>query len=269
MRTSGSVQFRHARSSSGPKGRVWPFALVRYGILKIFYKIIALLLSVDADLHDAVLSSLKAKSQARILIVGKNVGLLARSIALHCPEALIAVYSPWPRFFITLLLRLLRNHPTNLVVLRACPGRTGDVREAAFDHVVSAFAFDTRTPEEKAHLSKDILCSLVDGGWLHIVDYDAPLQSKEMALLSMLSYLYGSEAVGGHVDGKWIDCLNSVGFSQIRRQQSVSISGARIAVVTARKRKWQSGNSSAGRVAKQHIRVFNNRRLVDGCKKRS
>ena len=236
MKTSGAVHI-----PSGGRRANWqmvfaPLEVGRYAVLKTFYEAISLLMSRDEIWQDPLCSSLKTKPHSRILVVGKNPVFLARSIARRHPEAAIVVATS---SFVTvrrIALRLLRNSPSNLTLMRAFAGVNPSGRGRVFDHIVAIFAFGQRPLEGKRKLSGELIGALSDDGWLHVAEYDSPIQSSEKTLLSMAGYLYGSEATASHIDGRWTECLSSAGFFRIRRRESISFSGARIAILTARKK---------------------------------
>ena len=236
MKTSGAVQAPSGRKRAGWKISFAPLEFGRYAVLKSFYELISFLMSLDYIWHDPLCSSFKAKPRSRILVVGKNPVFAARFIARRHPEAAIVVATSG---FVTvkrIALRLLRNTPSNLTLMRTFPDGLRSVRRSGFDHVVAVFAFGQRRTEQKRELSGELIHVLSDGGWLHVAEYDRPLQPGDKKLLSLVNYLYGSEATASHLDGRWTECLNSAGFSRIRTRLSISLSGARIAILTARKR---------------------------------
>ena len=144
---------------------------------------------------------------------------------------------------------IVRNHPNtqiNLVDIDPLPGapKIGSIafehnrltcNPGQFDKVICSMVLHPFSPALKILLLNELRRVLRNGGEIYLVDFDAPIEPLQGTILRGLSYKFGYQSLGQHIDGTWTVTVKKAGFRHIKLLQTVPEWHSRVTVMRARR----------------------------------
>jgi len=208
---------------------------LRFRALKLVYDVLSVFMQRDKSWQQPLFASLDPKPGTRILTFGPGSASIAIALALQFPGVSVIGADPNPKSVTKAQQRTPRRRIPNVSIVEGPLQRRLPFGAGTFDQVISLLSFHDLPPDGKIGLAKEALRVLRKGGALLVADYDKPAASGEATVLRLANYISGPAATESHIDGRWIQFIARVGFTDVQRRSSQSIRIGRISVIRARK----------------------------------